>query len=358
MTDDNETLFGKRILVEISHAIEKFALAAEPASPMIVIAMFQKLSYFERETSVYRDIAASGAVTIVGLVEDFPPQLPPGVRHTLLDPADPLAREWSVTVLGPRGGATLVAVDQEEIAPDARTIEEGRRFRGHWSFHREDAYREVLRLRSELRLPRQTVDEIDHVLRSVLDVPEPASQDWWEVPLRFLTERMDDAERRHAAARSALDAATDDASVRDPLTGLYTGKFLERWTAGLGAGTLPIGLVLLRVFGVAQLRKQYGLRAELAALAGLTQSVQDLLSPTDKVVRIGSEDFLVVLPSWPTDDVLRLCDEVCDRVARLDQVYPFVALPAAVAVTVTRERPLPLARLTREVENQYLPAPA
>ena len=178
------------------------------------------------------------------------------------------------------------------------------------------------------------------------------------MPLRFLTERMDDAERRHAAARSALDAATDDASVRDPLTGLYTGKFLERWTAGLGAGTLPIGLVLLRVFGVAQLRKQYGLRAELAALAGLTQSVQDLLSPTDKVVRIGSEDFLVVLPSWPTDDVLRLCDEVCDRVARLDQVYPFVALPAAVAVTVTRERPLPLARLTREVENQYLPAPA
>ena len=37
---------------------------------------------------------------------------------------------------------------------------------------------------------------------------------------------------------------------RDPRTGLYTGAYLERWTRGLGAGTLPIGLVLLRVFGV------------------------------------------------------------------------------------------------------------
>lgn len=358
MTDDGGTLFGKRVLVEISHAIERFALAAEPDSPMIVIAMFQKLSYFRRETAVYRDIAASGAVTLVGLVEDFPPELPAGVRHTLLGAADPLAREWSVTVLGPRGGATLVALDQEEIIPHARTIEEGRRFRGRWSFRREDAFREVLRLRSELRLPTETIEEIDHVLRAVLDVPEPTTQEWWEVPLRFLTERMDVAERRRAAARSALDDATDDASMRDPRTGLYTGRFLERWTSGLGAGTLQIGLVLLRVFGVAQLREQYGLRAELAALAGLTQSVQDLLSPTDKMIRIGREDFLVVLPSWRDDDVLRLCDEVCARVARLDQSYPFVALPAAAAVTVTRERPLPLHRLAREVENRPVPEPA
>lgn len=356
MTDEGETLFGKRVLVEISHAIERFALAAEPGSPMIVVAMFQKLSYFQRETDVYRDIAASGAVTLVGLVEDFPPQLPTGVRHTLLDAGDPLAREWSVTVLSPRGGATLVAVDQEEITAEARTIEEGRRFRGHWSFCREDAYREVLRLRSALWLPPETVQEIDRVLHAVLERPEPATQDWWEVPLRFLTERMDHAERRRAAARAALDTATQDASLRDPHTGLYTGKFLERWTTGLGAGTLPIGLVLLRVFGVAQLRRLYGLRAELAALAGLTRSMQDLLSPTDRVIRIGREDFLVVLPSWAADDVLRLCDEVCDRVSRLDQSYPFVALPAAAAVTVTRERPLPLARLAREVEQQ--PAPA
>ena len=352
MTDDG-THFGKKVLVELSHAIEQFALATEPGSPLVVIGMFQKLSYFERETAIYREIAARGAVTLVGVVEDFPPQLPPGVRHTLLDAASPLAREWSVTVLGPHGGAMLVATDLEQVDPAARTLEEGRRFLGVWSFRRQDAYREILRLRSALRLPPGTVEDIDRVLHRVIAVPEPAAQRWWEVPVRFLGDRMDHIERRRADAVRALDDATDDATLRDPRTGLYTGKFLERWTSGLGGGTLPIGLVLLRVFGVAQLREQYGLRAEMAALTLLTQSMQDMLTPTDRLVRLGREDFLVVLPSWGADDVLRLCDEVCARVARLDQVYPFVALPAAAAATVTRERPLPLARLAREVQSGH-----
>jgi hypothetical protein len=56
-----------------------------------------------------------------------------------------------------------------------------------------------------------------------------------------------------------------------------------------------------------------------------------------------------VLPSWPNDEVLRFTDEVCARISALDQVYPFVALPAVAAATVTRERPLPLDRLALEV---------
>src|SRR4029077_12878037 len=154
-------LYGKTVLVEISHAIERFALAADPGSPLVVIAMFQKLSYFAREVDVYQEIAARGAVTLVGLTEDLPPELPPGVRYTLLGAADPLAREWSVTVLGPKGGATLVAVNQESLAPNSRTIEEGRRFRGAWSFSRSEAYAQVLRLRAQLRLSADTAERID-----------------------------------------------------------------------------------------------------------------------------------------------------------------------------------------------------
>jgi len=349
MRSDAETVYGKRMLVEISHTIERFALAAEPDSPLVVIAMFQKLSYFEREVDVYRDIAARNAVTVVGLAEDFPPELPPGVRHTLLGATDPLAREWSVTVLGPKGGATLVAIDQESLDPHARTIEEGRRFRGWWSFSRSDAYAQVLRLRAQLRLSRETTDRIDAVLRAVLDEPEPMRQDWWEVPLRFLGDRMDGLLRERASAVAEWEALREDEAERDPRTGLYTAAFLKRWTRGLGAGTLPIGLVLLRVFGVSELQRRYGLRAELAALQGLREGVNGLLHPTDRLVRVDREDFLVVLPSWPNDAVLRFTDEICARVGALDQVYPFVALPAVAAATVTRERPLPVARLMHEV---------
>ncbi|MCY7341377.1 MAG: hypothetical protein LH603_05875 [Pseudonocardia sp.] len=345
-----ESLYGKRVLVEVSHAMERFALAAAPGSPLVVVAMFQKLSYFERESAVYRDIAARGAVTLVGLVEDFPPELPPGVRYRSIAASDPLSREWSVTVLSPKGGATLVAIDQETVDPSAATIEDGRYFLAHWSFHRADAYTEILRLRSTLQLSEETRDEIDGVLHAVLDEPEPRHQDWWDVPLRFLVGRMDDAVRGRAEATRALELARDDSTERDPRTGLYTEKFLERWTTGLGAGTLPIGLVLLRVFGVSDLRTRYGLRAELAALQGLTRSVQDLLTDVDRLVRVGPEDFLVVLPSRSQDAVLELCEEVRARVAELDQVYPFVAMPAALAATVTRESPLPVGRLVDRVD--------
>jgi GGDEF domain-containing protein len=348
--DPDGDVVGKRVLVEVSHAIEQFALAAPPGEPLVVIAMFQKLSYFEREASVYRDIAARGSVTLVGLVEDFPPQLPPGVLHSLLAPADPLAREWSVTVLGAHGGATLVAVDQESVDPTARTLEEGRRFRGRWSFRRDDAYREVLRLRSELRLPPGTVEEIDFVLRRVLSQPGPGRQNWWEVPMAFLTDRMGLAVREQTAASGALDAALNSAQDRDPHTGIYTEGFLDRWTAGLGVGTLPIGLALLRVSGLADLRTRYGVRSELEVLQGIAGCVGDLLSDGDRMVRLDDDDLLVVLPAWEAADVRMFCDEVCARVVRLDEVYPFIALPTVAAATVTRSRPFPVDQLMRQME--------
>ncbi len=352
MSSDDEKLFGKKTLVEISHAIERFALAAEPGIPLVVIAMFQKLSYFAREVDVYREIAERRAVTVVGLAEDHPPELPPGVRHALVKANHPLAREWSVTVLGPEGGATLVAVDQETLDANAHTIEEGRSFRGRWSFSRADAYAQILRLRAQLQLPVDTADQIDAVLQAVLDRPEPMRQDWWEVPLRFLGDRMDGLIRDQASAAAKPEATGDNAAERDPRTGLYTGAFLERWTRGLGSGTLPIGLVLVRVFGVATLRTQYGMRAEMAVLEGLREGICGMLRPADRMIRLDHEDFLVVLPSWANEDVLALCDEICAHVAGLDQGYPFVALPAVAAATVTRERPLPVQRLVDEVQAE------
>ncbi len=58
----------KRTLVTISHAIERSALAAAEDGPMVVIALFQRLPYFERERRVYERIAGRAAATVVGLV--------------------------------------------------------------------------------------------------------------------------------------------------------------------------------------------------------------------------------------------------------------------------------------------------
>jgi DICT domain-containing protein len=200
---EGQDLLTKRVLVGLSHAVERFALGADPREPLVVIALFQRLSYFEREAATYRDIAARGAVTVVGLVEDFPPGSPAGVHHRLLAEDDSLAREWSVAVLGPRGGASLVAIDQESVAPDAPSFEHGRQFRARWSFRRQDACRHVLRLRTELRLPADVAAEVDDVLRAVASAPEPSGQSWWEAPLRSLAADMERAERGRGRTQRA-----------------------------------------------------------------------------------------------------------------------------------------------------------
>ena len=344
-------VFGKRILVEISHTIEQFALAAPADEPLVVVAMFQRLSYYGREAAVYEEIAARGALTVVGFAEDIPPQLAPGVRHALVAGHDPLALEWSVTVLGPRGGATLVAIDLESVGPDSRSLEEGRLFRGRWSFRRADAYHELLRLRSVLPVPEQLVARIDEHLHRVRDVPEPPEQDWREVPLRFTTDRIDQVLRE----RTALTRERDEGRERDPRSGLYNARFLERWIGGLGAGTLPVGLALLRVHGIPEVRSRYGMRAELAALQAVARTLQHRLDEADRAVRLTPADFLVVLPSRTLDDVVAFCDEVCDGLARLDRSYPFVSLPATATSTVTRRRPLPVDRLREQLDGVTTP---
>jgi GGDEF domain-containing protein len=349
--DGTGEVLSKRVLVEISHTIERFALAAPPDEPLVVIALFQKLSYFARETAVYREIASRGALTVVGLVEDVPPSLPPGVRHAMIGARDPLAREWSVTVLGPRGGATLVALDLETVGADARSLEDGRLFHGRWSFRRRDAYDEVLRLRSVLPLPPQVVAHVDAHVRAVQAEPEPGDQSWREAPLRFVTDRIDQVLRE----RTALATERDDARERDPRSGLYNERFLARWTAGLGGGTLPVGLALIRVGNIAEVREQYGLRAELAALQAVARTLQRGLTEGDRVVRLTRDDFLAVLPGRTLDDVRAYCDEVCEGLGRLDTTYPFVNLPSAATATVTRSRPLPVDRLLHQLHGNASP---
>ena len=348
--DPSIEVFGKRILVEISHTIERFALSAPADEPLVVVAMFQKLSYYHREAAVYEEIAARGALTVVGFAEDVPPRLAAGVRHALVGSGDPLAREWSVTVLGPRGGASLVALDLERVGADARSLEEGRLFRGRWSFRRSDAYHELRRLRSALPMPEQLVARIDEHLRRVHAAPEPPEQDWREVPLRFTTGRIDEVLRE----RAALTRARDDTQERDPRSGLYNGRFLARWVDGLGVGTLPVGLALFRVHGIPEVRSRFGMRAELAVLQAVARTLQQRLDEADRAVRLGPEDFLVVLPSRTPDEVHAFCETTCDALDGLDRSYPFVRLPATATSTATRRRPLPVDRLREHLDGVAL----
>ncbi|WP_345655158.1 DICT sensory domain-containing protein [Pseudonocardia tropica] len=350
-------MWTKPILVAMSHAIERFALAVEPEDPLVVVALFQRLSYFEREVEVYRRIAARAALTVVGVTEDFPPGLAPGVSHVRLDPDESLAGEWSVTALGPRTGATLVARDLETVTPAAATLESGRQFSGGWSFRRELAYTELLRLRDQLgdRLDPAQLGVLDQVLTRVLATPGVAAEAQLADALGFTADLVEAGEQRGDHYLRELDRI--QGRGRDPQTGLRTPGFLAHYSTGSGPGTLPVGMLLIRLHALAGLRPAHGARAELAVLQSLARTLAAPLAACDMVVRTRPDEFLILLPGHRGDTVIRIHRQLTAAIAALGRSYPFVPLPALFAATVTRTRPLPVNELAAALDETTDPDP-
>ena len=113
----------------------------------------------------------------------------------------------------------------------------------------------MLRLRSRMPLDVATAAGVDAVLRTVAGTPEPVQAPWDEA-LRFLAGRVDEALRQKAASAAAL-AEVMETTERDRHTNFYTEVFLHRWLAGGATGTLPMGLALLQLPGLAAIRERY-----------------------------------------------------------------------------------------------------
>jgi hypothetical protein len=79
--------------------------------------------------------------------------------------------------------------------------------------------------------------------------------------------------------------------------------------------------------------------------------VENRLGQGERVVRVGPEDLLLVLPLWTAERVWQLCEQACASIPLLDQCYPFVPLPTVAIATTTRARPLPVDRLRRQAQR-------
>lgn len=336
----------KSLLAATSHAIEEFALAAARDSPLAVVALFQRPSYFEREAHRYARIARVADVTLVGLVGDAGPLLPPGVSQVALGEDEPPAREWSVTVLSQRSGATLVAHDLEQVDGAARSLERGRLFSAWWSFRRSDAYAELMRLRTTLgaRMTSEQNGGLDEVLGRVVPIPGTETDTGHDAATTLLLTRLSEERRRADHIANELDDVSPGAE-RDPHSGLPTRAFLERWTARSTGGTLPVGMVLLRVHELATIRHRFGFRAELAIMQSIARILRQRTGPADRAVRVGREEFLLVLPSRDIGPLAEEAARMQATISALSGTYPFTPSPATAVITRTRARPLPLGSL-------------
>ncbi|WP_068798299.1 sensor domain-containing diguanylate cyclase [Pseudonocardia sp. HH130630-07] len=343
----------KPLLVTLSHAVEDFALAPSRDRPMAVIGMFQRFEYLEPQLDTWARIAErcdGGAV--VALAGEPPALLPPGLGCVLLDDGEPAAREWSVTVLTPRSGAGVVATDLESVDGGARSLERGRMFGASWSFRHSDAHAELLRLRRLLgpRLGGRRTGALDEVLSRVVAIPGTATDRRYDAAADRLARSLSD-ERRRADAAQSLVETYEPGAERDPRSGLPTRAFLDRWMHGSARGTLPLGLVLLRVRGLGGVGHRHGFRAEASVLRSIAGLLHGPTGATGRPVRIGREEFLLVLPGLDVPALDGVARRLCESIGGLASSYPFVPTPTHGAVVRTRRRPLPLDALWAALDD-------
>ncbi|MEU4624871.1 DICT sensory domain-containing protein [Actinoplanes sp. NPDC023801] len=340
-------LVTKKTLVGVSHALEHAALAVAEDGPMLVIALFQRLPYFERERRVYERIAGSADVTVVGLTAEAPPDPPAGSHVVLLDGGEALAREWTLVVLTPRFGAVLVAHDREQVTAEADTLEAGRLFDGWWSLRRDDALHEALRLRDALadRLPPAAHEAFAGVVARVRDLPSAAGESRADAVVGLLVEQAERAGSRLAAVRRQVAAAQQQAMTAD--------DEVRRWSGASGvtaSGTLPLALLAVRVPPAHRLPEQTGRRTGALRNEGLIEVLTTVLRDTDRLSRLGEDDFLLMLPALAADDAVKIAHRLHADLAAASVHNPFLSSAAHVVVMVTRRRPFPTQRLQDALE--------
>ncbi|OLL76224.1 Two-component response regulator [Pseudonocardia sp. Ae168_Ps1] len=332
------------LLAAVSRAVEDFALAPSRDRPTAVVGLVQRAGYLEPHLGTWARIAERcGGGAVVAVAGEPPEGLPPGLGCVPLADGEPAAREWSVTVLTPRSGATVVAHDLEAVDGSARSLERGRLFTARWSFRHSDAHDELLRLRRELgpRLGPRRTGALDEVLSRVVPIPGTATDHRYDAAADRLARSLSDERRRADLAENRLDAHEPGAE-RDPRSGLPTRAFLDRWMHGSAPGTLPLGLVLLRVHGLGTVNRLHGFRAESSVLQGVARLLGGHTGATGRPVRVGREEFLLVLPGLDVRTLAGTARRLCESVAGLSSAFPFVPTPSHAVITRTRDRPLPL----------------
>ncbi|WP_199442777.1 DICT sensory domain-containing protein [Umezawaea beigongshangensis] len=346
-------LLTKRALVIVSHAVERAALAGLRGEPSVVIAMFQRLPYFEREREVYARIAELATTTVVGLVDGDRSDLPHGVVPVVLREDEALAREWSVVVLTPAFGATVVAQDLEDVGDAGGSIEASRLFHGRWGFRRDEAYAEVVRLRDTLgdRLAPSTRAAVDEVLRRVTGPAAIQTELRAEAALRHVTGRLDRQRGDLLRLREQVD--DERGHLRDPLTGLHTPEAMDSWLGTSAPGTLPLGLVFARIEELADLEEQHGSRVCVHTEINIADLLREDLRPVDRAVRLSKTEFLLVRPALSDAELSEAGRRLARRLAVLHDSYPFVEVTPAVSTTLTRSRPLPVRALGTQLADPW-----
>ena len=146
-----------------------------------------------------------------------------------------------------------------------------------------------------------------------------------------------EAERARQAAERERDLASAHAAeaLRDPLTGLGNRRQLSLDLPGLLAAAAEQRQVLcaamVDVDHFKQINDRHGHQVGDQVLVALAQLLRASTRHADRVVRLGGEEFLILLPDTEVPRALEVCDRLRQRVA----AHPWAELGEGLEVTLS-----------------------
>jgi DICT domain-containing protein len=144
-------LHSRSTMIALSHAIEEQAAASGPET--VLIATFQRLSLFQRESARYARLAPGLAQVFVIGVPDALTDPISGVNVLPIDQSWPLVEEWVVIASGPTCCAALLSRDAEGFRLNQRS----RRFAGRWTTEPAEVDRALQRFYEAIGQPPPVV---------------------------------------------------------------------------------------------------------------------------------------------------------------------------------------------------------
>jgi DICT domain-containing protein/signal transduction histidine kinase len=149
-------LYFKSSLTALSHAMEDQVLAG--ADQPLVIASFQRERFYRQEAHRYRRIAERTLQVYVLAAPETDFKNSSNFYETVaFDPADALAQEWHLVVVGQNYASCLICRERSPLVVNSTSsdIDSTRRFEGIWTFDRNVSQQaaEILLSRIEVYRP-------------------------------------------------------------------------------------------------------------------------------------------------------------------------------------------------------------
>jgi DICT domain-containing protein len=119
-SDEEMRLHSRSTMLALSFLIEDQAAAH---AGTVVVAAFQRFSYFRPQTARYEQLTQRYRQAFVIGLPDAPTPSLPGCTFVALGEESPLVREWVVLALGPSFSVGLFAREPDSLQPGRRARE-------------------------------------------------------------------------------------------------------------------------------------------------------------------------------------------------------------------------------------------